>query len=125
MKNRAPLTILILILGFFLTMPWAAGSQEKGTAPSGDEFFIISSVDTVKDQLVLKHPTEVTELMLLTPKTSCLDEHGKPFPCKSLRAGDTVFVVAGRANGRVRTATRIRIGPMTAAEVHRRYMTFQ
>jgi hypothetical protein len=106
-------------------MPWAAGRQEKGTAPSGEEFFIISSADTVKDQLVLKHPTEVTELMLLTQKTICLDEHGKPFPCKSLRAGDTVFVVSSRGSGGVRTAARIRIGPMTAAEVHRRYMTFQ
>ena len=125
MKSRVPSTVLSLSLMFLLAMPWTAGRQEKGSAPSGDEFFIISSVDTVKDQLVLKHPTEVTELMLLTPKTSCLDEHGKPFPCKNLRAGDTVFVVAGRASGGVRTATRIRIGPMTAAEVHRRYMTFQ
>lgn len=125
MKSPISSALLGLSLMFLLAMPWAAGRQEKGAAPSGDEFFIISSVDTVKDQLVLKHPTEVTELMLLTPKTSCLDEHGKPFSCKNLRAGDTVFVVAGRANGGARTATRIRIGPMTAAEVHRRYMTFQ
>lgn len=125
MKNQVPLTTLSLLLSFFLAMPWAAGRQEKGTAPSGEEFFIISSADTVKDQLVLKHPTEVTELMLLTPKTSCIDEHGKPIPCKSLRAGDTVFVVASRGGGGVRSAARIRIGPMTAAEVHRRYMTFR
>ena len=125
MKNRIHLTTLGLLVGFILASPWAAGSQEKGTAPSAEEFFIISSADTVKDQLVLKHPTEVTELMLLTSKTNCRDEHGKLFPCKNLRAGDTVFVVSGRGSGGVRTATSIRIGPMTAAEVHRRYMTFK
>src|SRR5579863_3724642 len=125
MKNRTHLIKLSLFFISFLILPWAAGSQKKGTAPSGEEFFIISSADTAKDQLVLTHPTEVTELMRLTPKTICLDEHEKPLPCKNLRAGDTVFVVASRGSGGVRTTTRIRIGPMTAAEVHRRYMTFQ
>ena len=124
MKNRVPLTMLSLVLSCFLAAPWAAGRQEKGTTLSGEEFFIISSSDTTKDQLVLKRPTEVTELMLLTPKTTCLDEHGKSFPCKGLRAGDTVFVVSSRGSGGVRAAARIRFGPMTGAEVHRRYMTF-
>jgi hypothetical protein len=116
-------------LGLFLVLlsaPALPGqSRPKSTPPGGEEFFIISSVNTSKNQLVLKHPTEVTELMLVNEKTTCLNDKGKSFGCENLRAGDTVFVISSRKGGGVRLAERIRIGPMTIEEVHRKYVTFQ
>ncbi|HEV2351200.1 MAG TPA: hypothetical protein VG028_15285 [Terriglobia bacterium] len=119
-------------LGLFLALlmgaPLSAEQQQKGTAPGGEEFFIISSVNMSKDQLVLKHPTEVTELMLVNRNTTCLNEQGKPLACKDLRAGDTVYVTSSRSSGGgegARVAVRIRIGPMTIEEVHRKYVDFQ
>jgi hypothetical protein len=114
-----------MALAILIALPLRAGKQEKGLPSGGEEFFIISSVNLAKNQLVLKHPTEVTELMLVTDKTSCLDEQGKTFACKSLRAGDTVYVSSNRNGKGPRTAVRIRLGPMTIDEVHRKYVSFQ
>lgn len=114
-----------LFLGLLAGLPLSAGNPQKGVAPGGEEFFIISSVNMSKNQLVLKHPTEVTELMLVNSRTTCLNEQGKPLGCKDLRAGDTVFVTSSRSGESARTAVRIRIGPMTVEEVHRKYVDFQ
>ena len=94
----------------------------KRQAASGDQFYIISSLNLKKNQLVLKRPTEVTVLMEVNDKTVCLGEKGKPLQLKDLRAGDTVFV-ASRANAAGDlVATRIRKGYMTLEEVHSRYL---
>lgn len=94
------------------------------TTNQGD-FFIISSVDVSKKRIVLKRPTEVTELILVTEKTVYRDEQDKPIEFRDLRAGDTVYVTATRGPDGVRVATRIRQGPMTVEELHRRYVPFQ
>ena len=111
--------ILAIIVGG--AVPLRAEKAQR-QAPSGDEFFIISSVNLTKNQLVLKRPTEVTVLMEVNDKTTCLDDNGKPLHLKDLRAGDTVFVASrpNQAGGFV--ATRIRKGYMTFEEVHSRYL---
>lgn len=100
---------------------------EQAPAPraADEEFFIVSSVDLQKDQLVLKRPTEVTQLVKVSDKTVIRDEDGMAIQLKNLRAGDTVYVTfaAGAAGSRV--ATRIRKAPMTVDELHRRYVPFQ
>lgn len=98
---------------------------EKAQRPSsaGEEFFIISSVNLKKNQLVLKRPTEVTLTMEVSDQTICLDENGKALHLKDLRAGDTVFVTARRNQDGVLVATRIRKGYMTLQEVHNRYLS--
>ncbi len=87
-----------------------------------EDFFIISSVDIRKKQLVLKRPTEVTELMQVTDKTVCLDEQGKLIQFKELHAGDTVYVTSALSALGLRMVTRVRRGPMTVEELHRRYL---
>jgi len=116
-------TSMFILAALSLRTPaLAANGQDPDTKSSGEQFYIISSVDLAKRQLFLKHPTEVTELVLFGDSTACLDEHGKTFPCKKLRAGDTVFVTTKRAAGSTPTTLRIRLGGMTVDEVHRKYM---
>ena len=42
---------------------------EKSVPSVGEEFYIVSTVDLGKKQMVLKRPTEVTVLMQVTDKT--------------------------------------------------------
>jgi hypothetical protein len=94
------------------------------TAQAGEQFFIISSVDPAKQQLVLKRPTEVTTLMRVDDKTAFLDEDGAPLRLTDLRAGDTVYVLSRQTGGTGPTASRIRKGPMTLAELHKHYLNY-
>ncbi len=116
--------IAVLPLSVSLARPLWAGKREPPRGATGEDFFIVSSLDPNKKQLVLKHPTEVTELVLITGKTVCLDEQGKPFQCRELRAGDTVYVTLGPAADGARSAFRIRKAPMTVEELHRRYLKY-
>ena len=113
----------------FVCSLWAfslfAGNQAQAAGATTEQFFLISSVDAKKYQIVLKAPTEVTELVMVTGKTVYLDEQGKPLEFKDLRAGDTVYVVLGPGSGGVRVVTRVRKGPMTTEELHRRYLQFR
>jgi hypothetical protein len=118
---------LALLAGLVLALPMLAAQKDKGkSAPgsAGENFFIISSVDLTKQQIVLKQPTEVTLLVGVNEKTSYLSEQGKPLKLSELRAGDTVWVVL-RPSPEAPLALRIRKGAMTLAELHRRYLKLQ
>ncbi len=114
-------TLLVVVLAAMVVPLRAEKTQPAAT--SADDFFIISSVNLKKNQLVLKRPTEVTVLMEVNDKTVCLDESGKPVHLKDLRAGDTVFVNSHRNQDGSYAATRIRKGYMTLQEVHSRYLS--
>jgi hypothetical protein len=116
--------VAALLVLFAVCSPAAAWAQkgDRSAAATSDQFFIIASVDARKQQLVLKRPTEVTELMQITDKTACVDEDGKPIHFADLRAGDTVFVTSARGAGGATVALRIRKGPMTVEELRRRYL---
>lgn len=101
----------------------AAAQADKATATAkgGEEFFIISSVDMAKKQLLLKEPTEITEILQVNDKTRYTDKSGKAIQFADLRAGDTVFIRAGNTSaGKV--AVSIRKGPMTVGELRQRYL---
>ena len=100
----------------------AAATAAKNT-PAGEQFFIVASVDLQKSQLLLKRPTEVTLLTHVDDKTKYLDSTGKPIQLASLRAGDTVWVTLSKGSSGV-TATRVRKGEMTVAELHRYYLDY-
>jgi len=93
----------------------------KTKPSSGEEFFIVSSVDIAKGQLLVKQPTEITELLQVNDKTRYTDKNGKPMQFAELRAGDTVYIrsTATRAG---KVAVSIRKGPMTLGELHRSYL---
>jgi hypothetical protein len=114
---------LVLMLGALLGCALAlAGQAGKGRAgASGEEFFIISSVDTAKKQLLVKEPTEITQILQVNEKTRYADKSGKAMQFADLRAGDTVYIRFTAAPGG-RMAVSIRKGPMTVEELHRRYL---
>jgi len=86
---------------------------------ASDEFFVVSSVE--KSNLVLLRATETTATMAVTDKTQIVDETGKAIKLSDLRTGDTVFVTYATAAGGVLTATKVRKGMMTVAELRKRY----
>ena len=97
------------------------GTKTRSTA--GEEFFITTSVDATKHQLVLKRPTEVTLLIQANDQTTILGENGEHLKLGDLRTGDTVFVTF-KAGTTPPLALKIRKAPMTVAELHRRYLTY-
>lgn len=125
-SNRAIIvrTILasVILCGGLLALPGLAEAQsvQRRQSPA-DSFFIISSVDAKKQQIVLKLPTEVTEIVGVTAATTYRDEKGKPLKFEDLRAGDTVYATLTRDAGGTLTVTSLRRGPMTLEELHLRY----
>lgn len=117
--------ILASAVSMWLGLLAIAGTTGAQTAQKsqtgGDSFFIISSVDAKKQQLVLKLPTEVTEVVQVTPATTYRDEEGKTLKFEDLRAGDTVYAKLARKAKGTLTVVSIRRGPMTLEELHRRY----
>ncbi len=113
----------VILCGGLLALPGIAGAQsvERRQSPA-DSFFIISSVDAKKQQIVLKLPTEVTEIVKVTAATTYRDEKGRPLKFEDLRAGDTVYATLKRdADGTLAVAS-LRRGPMTLEELHSRYI---
>jgi hypothetical protein len=108
-----------------LAMPALAAAPRTAPAPSGEHFFIISSVDLRKHELFLRHPTDVTTEMKVSASTKYLDENGKKIPFSSLHAGNTVYVTFRKDSKGAPVATRIRQGPMTLAVLHQRYLHFK
>jgi hypothetical protein len=109
-----------------LPFPRTAAVASPSRSPknaAGEEFFIIASIDQSRSQVLLKHPSEVTELMQLTPTAKYLDENGKPIRMQDFRAGDTVWVVSS-GSGLEPNAVRIRKGQMTVADLHRYYLDY-
>ena len=102
--------------------PVASPSRTPKNA-SGEQFFIVASIDQQRSQILLKHPTEVTQLMELTTSTKYLDESGKPLHVSDFRAGDTVWVTSSGASAQP-SVVRIRKGEMTVADLHRYYLDY-
>jgi hypothetical protein len=100
-----------------------AQAQTKKTS-GGEEFFIVSSMDPSKSQVLLKRPTEVTLLMKVTDKTVILDTTNKPLHLTDLHAGDTVWVTSSGSADSGPIALRIRKGPMTVELLHRYFLDY-
>jgi hypothetical protein len=99
----------------------AQSSKAAGNANSGEEFFMVSSVDIAKGQLLVKQPTEITELLQVNDKTRYTDKDGKPMQFADLRAGDTVYIRSMATRGG-KLAVSVRKGPMSVEELHRLYL---
>ncbi len=122
MKLKTSSILLALALSTLVLLPALAGEQERSGRKLDEEFFIVSSIDTKKQQVLLKRPTEVTELMLVTEKTAFQDEQGKPLRLSDFRAGDTVYVTSYADSSGARVARRLRKGPMTVKGLKRSYL---
>jgi len=98
-------------------------AQNKKTS-GGEEFFIVSSIDPAKSQVLLKRPTEVTLIMKITDKTVILDVANRPLHLTDLHAGDTVWVIASSGANGGSSALRIRKGLMTVELLHRYFLDY-
>jgi hypothetical protein len=85
------------------------------------DFFIVSSIDLAKKQILLKRPTEVTELMRVDGETRYFEERGKPMRLTDLRAGDTVYIMS-KPDGRQSVAVTIQKGAMTLEVLRERFL---
>jgi hypothetical protein len=85
LKMGIAVITLGVLMGLGSGLALGVEKATRGDKTAGDEFFIISSVDMKSQQLVLKRPTEVTELMTVDAKTQILNEEGKPITLKNLR----------------------------------------
>jgi hypothetical protein len=99
----------------------AQSGRAAGNTNGGEEFFIVSSVDITKRQLLLKEPTEITQLIQVNDKTRYTDRNGKAMQFGDLRAGDTIYI-RSTSTSAGRVAVSIRKGPMTLQELQRHYL---
>lgn len=122
-RSMWPLLVSVVLCAGFVCMPGTTNAQDAQRRQShSDSFFIISSVDAKKHQIVLKLPTEVTEVVEVTPATVYRDERGKSLKFEDLRAGDTVYATLRRNEKGALTVRSIRRGPMTPEELRARYL---
>ncbi|HTX14799.1 MAG TPA: hypothetical protein VMD77_05845 [Candidatus Baltobacteraceae bacterium] len=103
-------------------VPASTKVETPKTTPSGEQFFIVASIDQAKSEILMKRPDEVTLLLNTTPKTRYFDQNGKPLKLSDLRAGDTVWATS--TGGAHPDALTIRKGQMTIAELHRYYLDY-
>lgn len=104
-------------------VPVASPSKQDVKTESGEQFFIIASIDRQNSQLLLKRPTEVTVLVKLDPKAKYFNDSGKPVALASFRAGDTVWAKLS-GNGPEPTLVQMREGEMTLSDLHRYYLDY-
>jgi hypothetical protein len=93
-------------------------------AKTGDEFFVISSIDRTKHVLVLLQATEISQIMNIGDKTLFADEHGKALKLTDLRSGDTVYIVSHKQQDGSLIADKVTEGTMTVSELRRRYVPY-
>jgi hypothetical protein len=112
-------------MGRTLTTPprITSPSKQDVITTSGEEFFIVASIDRQNQQLLLKRPTEVTLLVKLGPKAKYFANGGKPTTLATFRAGDTVWVKLS-GNKIDPTLVQMREGEMTVADLHKYYLDY-
>jgi hypothetical protein len=98
--------------------------QAAAQAKTGDQFFVISSIDRTKHLLVLLQATEITEIMNTTDKTQYFAMNGKPEKLTDLRSGDCVYVVFHKEKDGSLTVDKVTQGVMTVAELRKRYVPY-
>jgi hypothetical protein len=123
MNSLPRLLLFAFVLLVAASLDVRVQAQDK-KASGGEEFFIVSSIDTAKSQVLLKRPTEVTVLMKIIDKTVILDAANKPLQLADLHAGDTVWVSSSGSGNSEPIALRIRKGPMTVELLHRYFLDY-
>ncbi len=109
----------VMRLSAFVTTVLVSAVGIAAQPEARDEFFIVSSVNVDKRELLVKLPTEVTQVMRIDAATKYVDRRGQSIALTDFRAGDTVYIVWSRKTG---VAREIRKGPMTVTELQRRYL---
>jgi hypothetical protein len=111
---------IAILLALAVCMPAWAQAHPKNA--QGEEFFIVSSVDLQKHQVVLMRPTQLTVVATIGPQTTYLGEKGQKLDVKAMKAGDTVWGITKPGPDGSVTAVRLRQGAMRPAELHKLYL---
>lgn len=98
-------------------------SKQEVKTETGEQFFIVASIDRQNDQLLLKRPTEVTLLVKIGSNAKYFGSGGKPTTLASFRAGDTVWAKLS-GNSTEPTLVQMREGEMTVADLHKYYLDY-
>jgi hypothetical protein len=101
----------------------ASPSKEVVKTVSGEQFFIVASIDKQNSQVLLKRPTEVTVLVKIDSKTKYFSDSGKPETLANFRAGDTVWVKLS-GDGPEPSLIQMRQGEMSLADLHRYFLDY-
>ncbi|HEV2615395.1 MAG TPA: hypothetical protein VGU63_02160 [Candidatus Acidoferrales bacterium] len=109
-----------LLLTLAISSPSWAQAHPKNA--QGEEFFIVSSVNLQKHQVVLMRPTQLTLVATIGPQTSYIGEKGQKLDVKEMKAGDTVWGITKPGPDGSILAVRLRQGAMTPAELHKLYL---
>lgn len=109
------------LLAAVLTAVLMAGASTVAGEGGADEFFIVSSVNPSKQQVIAKRPTEVTQVIFVDSGTKYVDRAGAAITLSDLHAGDTVYIRQRNDSDRS-VAVEIRKGPMTLTELRKRYL---
>lgn len=113
--------VFALLLALAVSAPaWARANPRNA---QGEEFFIVSSIDLQKRQLVLMRPTQLTLVATYNAQTEFLGEKGEKLAIKDFKAGQTVWAITRPGKDGEVTAIRLREGAMTAAELHKLYLS--
>ncbi|HXQ96854.1 MAG TPA: hypothetical protein VN774_00315 [Candidatus Limnocylindrales bacterium] len=128
MNKFTKVSLLGAIAAMILFAAGAVHAQKKPVAanhvaPSAsEEYFMVSSVDKAHNALIVLRPTQITATLIVNDKTQFADENGKPIKLADLRTGDAIFASFTTQAGGVLTATHVRKGMMTMAEMRKRYL---
>src|SRR5207244_7874949 len=102
---RLPIIISPVIFAVLPTPMFAQFGKNSGnTEFAKGDFFIVSSIDLAKKQL-LKRPTEVTELMRVDGETRCFEKRGKHQRLADIRPGDSGYITSRSKEGQLVAVT--------------------
>jgi hypothetical protein len=109
-----------------LTLASAAWAQTpKSPSDSrGEQFYIISSVDMQKHQMVLMLPTQLTVVANADDNSVFLGEQGQKLALKDLHAGQTVWATLRKDKSGQTSIARLREGAMSIAQLHKLYLDY-
>jgi hypothetical protein len=112
------------LLALAVGAPARAQSPMSSTNSRGEQFYVISSVDMQKHQIVLMRPTQLTVVAATSDQTIYVGEQGQKLALKDLRAGQTVWATVRKDKSGQVFVAKIREGAMTVAELHRLFLDY-
>ncbi len=115
--------LLLPALALAVSLPAFAQEIQNPKNAQGEQFFMISSVDLPKHEIVLMAPTQLTLVVNTTNLSQYVGEKGQKLSEKDLKAGDTVWAIVKAGKGGQTTAVRIREGSMTPADLQKLYLS--
>ena len=115
--------ILFPVLALVVSIPAFAQGVQNPKNAKGEQFFMISSVNLPKHEIVLMAPTQLTLVVTTSSLSQYVGEKGQKLAEKDLKAGDTVWAIIKAGKAGQFTAVKIREGSMTPADLQKLYLS--